>query len=89
VLADQAEELQHSIAFFRLPEDAVRPARTVAHRPAPVPVKRPAIKGTKAARLLAPRAGTRIDPSSRLRGFTLDLATGGPDAEDVEFGRMG
>ncbi|MEA1085912.1 methyl-accepting chemotaxis protein [Sphingomonas sp. CD22] len=88
-LADQAEELQHSIAFFRLPEDAVLPARALARRPAPAPVKRPAIKGTKTARLLAPRPGTRIDPSSRLRGFTLDLATGGPDAEDAEFGRVG
>ena len=62
-LADQAEELQHSIAFFRLPEDAVLPARALARRPAPAPAKRPAIKGTKTARLLAPRRGTRIDPS--------------------------
>ena len=94
-LADQAEELQHSIAFFRLAEAPAMATRPAARRPGPapapssVPAKRPAIKGTKTARLLTPRAGTVLDQSSRVRGFTLDLTTGGPDAEDAEFSRAG
>jgi hypothetical protein len=62
--------------------------RGIALGPAPAPAKRPAIQGTKTARLLALRIGARIDPSSRLRGFTLDPATGGPDAEDADFDRV-
>jgi methyl-accepting chemotaxis protein len=94
-LAEQAEELQHSIAFFRLAEAPAMATRPAARRPGPAPApssapaKRPAIKGTKTARLLTPRAGTVLDQSSRVRGFTLDLTTGGPDAEDAEFSRAG
>jgi len=82
--------LQHSIAFFRLPdaEPALAP-RPLARRPAPAPAKRTAIKGTKTARLLTPRAGTLIDHASRMHGFTLDLTAGGPDPEDAEFSRTG
>ena len=91
-LADQAEELQQSIAFFRLGADGTeraavaRRAVTPVSAPAPTP-RRPAIKGTRMARLSKPKPGSIVDQQSRVRGFALDLNNGGPDAEDAEFGR--
>jgi methyl-accepting chemotaxis protein len=86
-LADQAEELQQSIAFFRLgDEDRAAPAATVRKAAVvPVPPRRPVIKGAglpkaKAKAKAAAQAG-------RGRGFALDLSSGGPDAEDADFGR--
>jgi methyl-accepting chemotaxis protein len=88
-LADQAEELQHSIAFFRLvsdrSDDALPVRRAVA--PTPASARRVAGKGTKIARLSRPAAGSLVDQQARVRGFALDLDNGGPDAEDADFGR--
>ncbi|EZP53348.1 methyl-accepting chemotaxis protein [Sphingomonas sp. RIT328] len=90
-LADQAEELQQGLAFFRRgdaasgtprPRPAAKPR--VAKRPA---AQRTAIQGTRAARLLTPRPGTLTD-QTRVRGFALDLAAGEVDAEDAEFERI-
>jgi methyl-accepting chemotaxis protein len=87
-LSDQAEELQHSIAFFRLAEDR-KEAPPAARRTATPPVVRRAIvKGTKMARLSKPKPGSITDQQARVRGFALDLANGGPDAEDADFGRV-
>jgi methyl-accepting chemotaxis protein len=76
-LAAQAEELQTSIAFFRTdaagtPPRAPAPVRVLAFkaaRPAPPSVSRPNVHAQQA----------------RANGFALDLATGGADAEDMEF----
>ena len=86
-LADQAEELQQSIAFFRLDQGrtiAAAPARKAAPAAA---TRRPPGKGTKSAVLSKPKAGSIADQRTRVRGFALDLTTGGPDAEDADFGR--
>ncbi|WP_137897749.1 methyl-accepting chemotaxis protein [Sphingomonas sp. 2SG] len=85
-LADQAQELQHSIAFFRLPEARSILTRTRA-RKVPAIAKRPAIKGTRTARLR--KSTALVDQPSRVHGFALDLAPGGADAEDAEFGHVG
>jgi methyl-accepting chemotaxis protein len=37
------------------------------------------------AALSKPRSGTVFDQQARVRGFVLDLSTGGPDPEDAEF----
>ncbi|PIB94133.1 methyl-accepting chemotaxis protein [Caulobacter sp. FWC2] len=76
-LAAQADELQASIAYFRIEGDRSRgETRPAAKRPsAPVrkaPAK-PAARQTVAAR------------QARVKGFALDLAHGGPDAEDAQF----
>jgi methyl-accepting chemotaxis protein len=82
-LASQAEELQSSIAYFRTgaaganrrpaPAAATNkrhlPARAVARKPSP-PVRG---RGAVAAQ------------QARAKGFALDLAQGGPDAEDSDF----
>ena len=85
-LAGQAEELQASIAFFRLDETPAAKATPVAVRKAPAkfavkaPVKKPVAKAKS-------KPTTVRDQQARVRGFALDLANGGPDAEDAEFGQ--
>ncbi len=74
-LAAQAEELQTSIAFFRIDR----------HAEAPVAVSRPAAK-TRAAAKPAPAVRRPVAvQQARAKGFALDLAQGGPDAEDAAF----
>ncbi|MBB4616346.1 methyl-accepting chemotaxis protein [Sphingomonas abaci] len=100
-LASQAEELQSSIAYFRVDGQraAVRgPARTVTRAPgattsskpaaAPAAVAKPkkAKTAVKAPAKASPKA-TVAQQQARVRGFALDLASGGPDAEDAEFGK--
>jgi len=78
-LAAQAEELQTSIAFFRTDE-----ASSSSRRPAArAPVKRsPAPVARKAAP--TPRSNVAAQ-QARASGFALDLANGGPDADDADF----
>jgi methyl-accepting chemotaxis protein len=74
VLAEQAEELQHSIAFFRLgdaPGTRGPVATPATRRPAAKPVR------AKSMPLAERKAPTN--------GFALDLNTGGPDSEDADF----
>ena len=102
-LAGQAEELQSSIAYFRTDghQAVVRgPARIAAKVPSRAiaqakPVSAPAAKVTKPkktkvaakATAKAPAKATVAQQQARVRGFALDLATGGPDAEDADFGK--
>jgi methyl-accepting chemotaxis protein len=82
-LASQAEELQEGMAFFQI-EDA-RPRA----KPTPAPVR----KTVNVKKSAPPKAKTKAkaasvaDQQARVRGFALELATGGPDQEDAEFGR--
>ncbi len=77
-LASQAEELQESIAYFRVDGQGTQ-IRSV-HRAPPRP--------TKAKPKAAPaRSGSVADQQARVRGFALDLSSGGPDGEDAAFGR--
>ena len=98
-LAAQAEQLQASIAFFRInttgnraTEPAARrspaPVRAAAAAPARKPgaVKAPAAKPGKAAR--APARNSVAELQSRVKGFALDLSMGGPDAEDAQLRRQ-
>jgi methyl-accepting chemotaxis protein len=80
-LAGRAEELQHSLSFFRVAgaHDPAAAAKQLARRP----LMRPAPKPT--AKPIA-RTGSVADQQARVRGFTLDLSTGGPDGEDADFG---
>ena len=79
-LAAQAEELQASIAYFRIEgRSAVRAAKPAATAPRRIaPARAPA-----AARV---KPNSIADQKSRVKGFALDLANGGPDAEDADFG---
>ena len=86
-LADQAEELQQSMAFFRLAEDRATSTPTTRRPAGAAPARGATTKGTKMAKLARPKPGTIIDQQARVRGFALDLANGGPDAEDADFGR--
>jgi len=83
-LASRAEELQSSIAFFKTdavgggtrraaeaPRRAAAPARAKA-KPAPV-------AKTKA------KVNSVGDQQARLRGFALDMTSGGPDGDDLDF----
>jgi methyl-accepting chemotaxis protein len=84
-LASQAEELQSAIAFFRL-DDGVGRGHVAPAQKAQSKVKVVASRA-KAKPKARPRAGTVADQQARVRGFALDLTTGGPDGEDAEFGR--
>ena len=85
-LAAQAEELQTSIAYFRVSEGAgtrkvapmagSRPA-TPARKPATPAAKKPVIKA---------KPNSIADQKARVNGFALDLTSGGPDADDADFG---
>jgi methyl-accepting chemotaxis protein len=92
-LSDQAEELQQSIAFFRFDDSGAVATKAVATNRmrraivAPTP-RRPAIKGTRLAKLVEPRPGLVLDQQARVRGFALDLTSGGPDAEDADFSQV-
>jgi len=80
-LAAQAEELQTSIAFFRTDSAGGRaPAKKVStFKPAAKPT------GFKAS---TPKPANRPvvhAQQARAKGFALDMATGGADAEDMDF----
>ncbi|MEH3122386.1 MAG: methyl-accepting chemotaxis protein [Sphingomonas phyllosphaerae] len=79
-LASQAEELQESIAFFRV-DSGRKPVRAKARSTAPATTA-PAKKAKPVA-----RGGSVAEQQARVRGFALDLSTGGPDGEDADFGR--
>jgi methyl-accepting chemotaxis protein len=80
-LASQAEELQTSIAFFRVDMAGGRRERapaaklTVRNRPPAAP-RKPAGK--------AP-ANAVAGQQARVKGFALDMSMGGPDTVDEEF----
>jgi methyl-accepting chemotaxis protein len=82
-LASQAEELQEGMAFFQI-EDAGARAK---------PTGLPARKVASAKKIAPPKGKTKAktasvaDQQARVRGFALELASGGPDEEDAEFGR--
>jgi methyl-accepting chemotaxis protein len=85
-LATQAEELQTSIAYFKLDEQSAgaRAKAPAQRKPAAPAVRKPATVTKPKA--IKPRANSIVDQQARARGFALDLATGGPDADDAEFG---
>ncbi len=93
-LAAQAEELQSSIAFFRVenvdtashrrqaaPARSRAPAGGLAHPVAHMKAASAPAKKTAAA----PKRQSVSAQQERVRGFALDMAMGGPDAEDAEF----
>ncbi|WP_411906400.1 methyl-accepting chemotaxis protein [Rhizobium mayense] len=87
-LAAQAEELQASIAFFKVDQANARKAQTV-HQPVQAPATpakpKPAAKAP-AVRALAARTDNSVAAQqARLKGFTLDMSMGGPDADDNDF----
>ena len=87
-LAAQAEELQASIAFFRVEQANARKAQAVhapVHHAASLAKPKPAAKAP-AARAPATRADNSVAAQqARLKGFTLDMSMGGPDADDNDF----
>jgi methyl-accepting chemotaxis protein len=79
-LAAQAEELQTSIAFFRVDRASRAPA--VAQR-RPAPVTRTAAKPATAP---VRKSDNSVNAQqARARGFALDMSMGGPDADDADF----
>jgi methyl-accepting chemotaxis protein len=87
-LAAQAEELQSSIAFFKVENvDASSHRRQAApaRSRAPVAHMKTAAAQPKKATAAAPKRQSVSAQQDRVRGFALDMAMGGPDAEDAEF----
>jgi methyl-accepting chemotaxis protein len=80
-LAAQAEELQTSIAYFRTDAAGTSSRRSVAAVKRATPAVRAAATRPKSA--AAPRAVAA--QQARAKGFALDLAQGGPDADDADF----
>lgn len=83
-LAAQAEELQSSITFFKI--DRNGHSTPVAKAPVSKPTQAQSRPSSKAK----PAARPSVDHSvagqqSRVRGFALDMTTGGPDSEDSDF----
>ena len=87
-LAAQAEELQTSIAFFRTDSSGhARPAAAPVRRPAPAKTAVAERKPAKAAKTAPARPVAA--QQARAKGFALDLAQGGPDADDADFKAYG
>ncbi|MDP1616244.1 methyl-accepting chemotaxis protein [Phenylobacterium sp.] len=80
-LAAQAEELQTSIAFFRTNATGERPQARAAAKPAKVSFA-PAKSKAKAPPARKPDV---LQQQARAKGFALDMAVGGQDAEDLDF----
>jgi methyl-accepting chemotaxis protein len=90
-LAGQAEELQASIAFFKV-DAASNRSNSSSHssKPSRVPAKATAAgKNAAPARKAGANTGKKANPvaelQSRVKGFALDLGTGGPDKDDMDF----
>jgi methyl-accepting chemotaxis protein len=90
-LAAQAEELQASIAFFRV--DGAHQGNGNAHGHAPkaqpaasraAPTRSAASPQRKPAPRPAPRPTVQAQ-QARVKGFALDMTTGGPDEDDNDF----
>ncbi len=77
-LASQAEELQGSIAFFRVAGGSSAPVQRQVRRAPAAPVRSVRAKT---------KPGSIADQQARAQGFALDLAMGGADGEDADFGR--
>jgi len=81
-LAAQAEELQASIAYFRT-EASARPGGRSVRKATPTP---PATaRPTAGSQARKSGSAAVAAQQARARGFALDLAQGGPDADDAEF----
>ncbi|RVU06847.1 methyl-accepting chemotaxis protein [Novosphingobium umbonatum] len=87
-LAAQAEELQASIAYFRVDNNA-RAARLARAAAQLAPVQRAAAPAPKAKAkpLKKAKPNSVADQQNRLKGFALDLTSGGADEDDSDFGR--
>jgi methyl-accepting chemotaxis protein len=77
-LAGQANELQQSIAFFRVEQ--------THHARKPAATRKPTARAKAPAAAPRPKVNTIADQQNRVRGFALDLSQGGPDSDDAAFG---
>ncbi|KQM86273.1 chemotaxis protein [Sphingomonas sp. Leaf23] len=77
-LAGQANELQQSIAFFRVEQ--------THHARKPAATRKPTARTKAPAAAPRPKVNTIADQQNRVRGFALDLSQGGPDSDDAAFG---
>lgn len=83
-LAAQAEELQTSIAFFRTDTAGGRAPARAASKPS----FKPSAGKPAAAKASTPKPANRPAvhaQQARAKGFALDMAMGGADAEDMDF----
>lgn len=78
-LAAQAEELQTSIAFFRTDTAGGRAPANTTFKPAAKPA---AVKASTPKPAARPAVHAQ---QARAKGFALDMAMGGADAEDMDF----
>jgi methyl-accepting chemotaxis protein len=89
-LAAHAEQLQTSVAFFRM-ETSAR-ANAAPHRPAAIVAPRRAAQAVAATRpsktAVRPAPARAAPEKAKGNGFALNLTTGGADPRDAEFERM-
>jgi len=87
-LAAQAEELQASIAFFKVEQAntrKVQATRSPVHHAASPAKSRPVAKAPLARAPAARTDNSVAAQQARLKGFSLDMSMGGPDADDNDF----
>lgn len=87
-LAAQAEELQASIAFFKVEQASARKAQPIhnpVHRAISPAKSKPASKAPLARAPAARTDNSVAAQQARLKGFSLDMSMGGPDADDNDF----
>ncbi len=80
-LASQSEELQSSISYFRLDSNGhTRTAAKPQH-----PAKKRGFEKPITPRKSSKSPASVAEQQARAKGFALDLAHGGPDADDDRF----
>lgn len=85
-LAAQAEELQASIAFFRVDMAGTKRAAPAARPAAAKPAARPAAPAARPGAGRPAAASQSVHAQQeRVKGFALDMTSGGPDEHDIEF----
>ncbi|TIX87802.1 methyl-accepting chemotaxis protein [Rhizobium sp. P44RR-XXIV] len=87
-LAAQAEELQASIAFFKVEQAnarRVQPVHAPVHHAISPAKAKPAAKAAPARAPAARPDNSVAAQQARLKGFSLDMSMGGPDADDNDF----
>ncbi|WCT76952.1 methyl-accepting chemotaxis protein [Novosphingobium humi] len=85
-LASQADELQHIVSFFRVSaEDGMSSPQPVQHS-APARQTRAAPPPPR-ARAKKAKPNSVMHQQERVKGFALDMMSGGEDEDDADFGR--
>jgi methyl-accepting chemotaxis protein len=86
-LASQADELQHIVSFFRVGGEGTGGMASAPRSAAPRPARAPAAAAAPRAKAKKAKPNSVMHQQDRVKGFALDMMSGGEDEDDADFGR--